>query len=135
MVTQQNLIYYNEAVRKAIETTVNKVFTKAAEKCPVKTGKLRDSAVITKSNFASGQYQISFDANDTAPYAPYIEEGGTIPQHYRTNPRTGNKYTVQSYPVEGQFFIKEALDEVFGDQYNITVINANIGSVGYYVNL
>tara|TARA_R100000773_G_C4185319_1_gene93354 strand:- start:427 stop:834 length:408 start_codon:yes stop_codon:yes gene_type:complete len=135
MATQQELTYFNQACRKAIQATVQEVFAKAIEKCPVKLGNLRGSAAITKADPVNGSFTIAFNSNDNAPYAQLIEEGGTVPQHYKKSKKTGNGWTVLPYTVEGQFFIKEALDEVFSGQYNMTVINANLGSSGYYINV
>lgn len=126
---------YRQAVLTAIRETVQEIFTTSQENCPVVTGNLRNSADITSANPEEGQYTISYNVNDAAPYAQLVEEGGYVNSHNRTHPRTGTVHAVKGYNVEGKFFIKNAIENVFSGQYNLLVSNANQGSQGYYVNI
>jgi len=126
---------YRQAVITAIQATVQEIFTKSQENCPVVTGNLRNSGAVTSSNPQAGDYTISYNINDSAPYVQLVEEGGYVNSYVRKNARTGNVHAVQGYPVEGRFFIKQAIEDVFSGQYNLLITNANIGSQGYYVNI
>tara|TARA_R110002020_G_scaffold219321_4_gene427179 strand:+ start:13127 stop:13531 length:405 start_codon:yes stop_codon:yes gene_type:complete len=126
---------YRQAVITAIQATVQEIFTKSQENCPVVTGNLRNSGSITSANPEEADYTISYNINDSAPYVQLVEEGGYVNSYNRRNPRTGTVHAVQGYPVEGRFFIKQAIEDVFSGQYNLLITNANIGSQGYYVNI
>ena len=126
--------YFKQACLKAIQNTVTQVLATSVQKCPVKTGQLRSSASITEANPATGQYTIAYNTNDTAPYAEIVEKGGIVRQHYRRSRRTGQPYTVQSYNVEGTFYLRDAITEVLSGDFNDVVITANAGSTGYSIN-
>lgn len=127
--------YFRQAVLNSIQATVNEVFNKSQENCPVVTGTLRGSGAITQANASTGDYTISYNIGDVAPYAQMVEEGGFVDSHVRKNSRTGNIHAVKGYDVEGRRFIKQAIDDVFSGMYNLTVIQANQGSQGYYINI
>jgi len=128
------LQYIKQAVLKSIQATATEVFAQSQEDCPVDTGILKGSGGVTSANPALGDFTISYNINDTAPYVQLVEEGGYVNSHTRKS-KYGNVHSVKGYNVEGKFFIKGALDKVFSGVYNQTVVNANIGSPGYYVNL
>ena len=119
----------------SIQTTVNEVFNKSQENCPVITGALRGSGGISQSNPPVGDYTISYNINDAAPYTQIVEEGGFVNSYVRRNNRTGKTHAVKGYDVDGKFFIKNAITDIFSGNYNITVIQANQGSAGYYINI
>ena len=127
--------YFTQACLNTIQATVNEIFTKSQENCPYVTGRLRSSAGITNSNPAEGQYSFAYNLNDSAPYVELIEKGGRVDNHYRRSQKTGQPYPVQGYNVEGKFFIKQALQDVLSGTYNMTVVGANQGSQGYYINI
>ena len=127
--------YYREAVLKSIQATVQQIFERSQENCPVVSGDLRNSGSITAANPAEGSFTISYNTDDSAPYAELVDRGGTVPSHNRTNSRTGKTYGVNGYTVEGKFFMKNAISDVFSGQYNLLINNANFGSTGYNVNL
>jgi|13_taG_2_1085334.scaffolds.fasta_scaffold24282_1 hypothetical protein len=128
------LEYFKQAALNSIQATATEVFAQSQEDCPVDTGTLRGSGGVTSANPAMGDFTISYNINDTAPYAQMVEEGGYVNSHTRTS-KYGKVHAVNGYNVEGKFFIKGALDKVFSGAYNQVVINANMGSSGYYVNL
>ena len=127
--------YYREAVLKTIQATVQQIFEQSQANCPVVSGTLKASGGITASNPAAGEFTVSYNINDTAPYMQLVEEGGVVPSHNRTNRRTGKTYGVNGYTVQGKFFIKQSIQDVFSGQYNLLINNANVGSSGYNVNL
>jgi len=128
------LQYFKQAVLNTIQSTANEVFVQSQEDCPEVTGTLKNSGGITSANPAAGEITISYNINDTAPYITLVEEGGTVNDHVRRS-KNGNPHSVTGYTIDGKFFIKGALDKVFSGSYNKTVVNANIGSSGYYVNM
>ena len=126
--------YFRQACLNTIQSTVNQVLIKSQEKCPVKTGRLRASAGIIEANPAEGEFTLAYNVNDTAPYAEIVEKGGTVGTHYRRHPRTRRVHTVQSYNVEGSFYLRDAITEVLSGDFNDVVITANQGSTGYSIN-
>ena len=126
--------YFKQAILNSIQATVNEVFNKSQENCPVITGTLRGSGGISQSNPPVGDYTISYNINDAAPYTQIVEEGGFVNSYVRRN-RTGRTHAVKGYNVDGKFFIKNAITDVFSGDYNMTVIQANQGSSGYYINI
>ena len=126
--------YFTQACLTTIQATVNAVFAKSQERCPVQTGQLRASAAITEANPASGQFTIAYNANDSAPYAGIVEKGGIVGAHYRRSPRTGRSYPVKGYDVQGTFYLRDAITDVLSGDFNDTVITANVGSSGYSIN-
>jgi hypothetical protein len=127
--------YFRQAVLNSIQTTVNEVFNKSQENCPMVTGVLRGSGGISQANPPVGDYTISYNINNSAPYAQIVEEGGFVNSYVRRNSRTGKTHAVKGYGVDGNFFIKNAITDVFSGDYNLTVIQANEGSSGYYINI
>jgi hypothetical protein len=128
------LEYFKQAALKSIQATANEVFMQSQEDCPVVSGNLKSSGGITVSSPSTGEFTISYNINDTAPYVQMVEEGGRVNDHVRKS-KYGTPHAVTGYDVEGKFFIKGALDKVFSGTYNQVVVNSNTGSSGYYVNL
>jgi hypothetical protein len=134
MASELTWYYFKQAILNSIQATVNEVFNKSQENCPVITGTLRGSGGISQSNPPIGDYTISYNINDAAPYTQIVEEGGFVNSYVRRN-RTGRTHAVKGYNVDGKFFIKNAITDVFSGDYNMTVIQANQGSSGYYINI
>jgi hypothetical protein len=134
MASELTWYYFKQAILNSIQATVNEVFNKSQENCPVITGTLRGSGGISQSNPPVGDYTISYNINDAAPYTQIVEEGGFVNSYVRRN-RTGRTHAVKGYNVDGKFFIKNAITDVFSGDYNMTVIQANQGSSGYYINI
>ena len=134
MASELTWYYFKQAILNSIQATVNEVFNKSQENCPVITGTLRGSGGISQSNPPIGDYTISYNINDAAPYTQIVEEGGFVNSYVRRN-RTGRTHAVKGYNVDGKFFIKNAITDVFNGDYNMTVIQANQGSSGYYINI
>lgn len=126
--------YFTQACLSTIQATVSAIFAKSQEKCPVQTGQLRASGAITEANPAGGQFILAYNTNDSAPYAEIVEKGGTVGTHYRRSRKTGRAYPVQSYNVEGTFYLRDAITEVLSGDFNDVVITANAGSTGYSIN-
>ena len=101
----------------------------------MESGTLKSSGGITSADPSSGNFTVSYNINDTAPYIQLVEEGGTVASHNRTNTRTLKTYGVNGYTVQGKFFIKQSIQDVFSGQYNLLINNANVGSSGYNINL
>jgi len=135
MASELTWYYFKQVVLNSIQTTVNKVFDKSQENCPVVTGALRGSGGISQSDPSVGDYTISYNINNAAPYTQVVEEGGFVNSYVRRDSRTGKTHAVKGYNVEGKFFIKNAVNDVFSGDYNMTVIEANQGSSGYYINI
>ena len=127
--------YFKQAALKAIEATVRQVFATSLQKCPFKTGRLRNSASIISANPAAGQFVVGYNTNDTAPYAELVEKGGTVAGHFRKSRKTGQPYPVQSYDVPGSFYLKDAISETLSGNYNEIVVTANVDSQGFSITL
>ena len=125
------LQYMQQAVLNSIQATVSEVFTQSQEDCPYVTGNLRNSGGITQVNPPMGEFTISYNINNSAPYIQLIEEGGWVNSHVRRS-KYKTPHAVKGYNIEGKFFIKGALDKIFSGTYNRTVVNANQGSSGYW---
>jgi len=94
MASELTWYYFKQAILNSIQATVNEVFNKSQENCPVITGTLRGSGGISQSNPPVGDYTISYNINDAAPYTQIVEEGGFVNSYVRRN-RTGRTHAVK----------------------------------------